>query len=316
MAHVPADGPLGLEGRHQFKSGDQFPPGTEATVFIYGRKRPDLGDAWIRATQITGLHGLGDADDFRENAEGREGEIPYPGAQRGNTIVYEGVVEAKGHTLAGLQNLRQQAAKLRRVAAESRARRLGSITIVDPLDTGDGYAQGVRCVGFSMDDSQTRSMKSVYPWAREFTMGLRMLDARWIWYPINTQADNAAGADPVLANEGYAPADLSFDVFSSGDPLDVTLTNTTLGKSLIFEGMPIPAGDLLHIDWKQRAAVWVEAASLPDYTPNVDMMPFYNADDSDWWDAMEWGLGPGNNTVTVEGANVASWDVSWQHTSY
>jgi hypothetical protein len=46
------------------------------------------------------------------------------------------------------------------------------------------------------------------------------------------------------------------------------------------------------------------------------MMPFMNPLSSSWWNAMEWGLGPGNNSIKVSGTNVGTWDVLWHHTNY
>lgn len=311
MAHEPVDGPLGLEGRHQFKSGDQFPPGTEAEVLLYGKHQREE-DAWLKIDRIIGLHGLGDADDNRDPAEGRSEEIPYPSAQRGRSVVYEGRVCA--YTLP---DMRRAANEFRSVAAESRERRTGSMTIVDPADTGQGFATGMRCIALDIDDLQAFGPNhQPSPYVRNFTLGLRAHSPRWIWYPIESGLAKAESAIFTVENEGLAPADLKFDVFSDGSPMDVTLQNNTTGKFLSFVGMPIPAGDLLHIDWTQRAAVWVEAANYPAYTPNEDMMPYFDSENSDWWDAMEWGLGHGDNAIQVIGTNVDHWDVYWQHTSY
>lgn len=317
MSHTPIDGPLGLEGRHQFKSGDQFPPSTEASVFMYGKNQHG-SNWWIKIDRITGLHGLGDGDDFRDSAEGRVGEIVYPGAQRGKTIVYEGRII--GMTLP---YLRQGANELRRVAAETRERREGSITIVDPANTGEGYANIVRCISLEMDDEQQFGPNRVpSPWQRKFTLGVRAHDPRFVWYPVASQLENGEGENIVISNDGLAHADLIFDVFSdSALGMHVTLENVTTGKLLEFGTAttgtaPIPADDLLHVNWTQRAAVWVEAANYPAYIPNVDMMPYLDKDTSDWWDAMEWGLGPGDNEITVSGVGVGTWDVYWQHTSY
>lgn len=311
MAHVPSDGPLGLEGRHEFKGGSVLGAAGEENVFMYG-KRQSVGTSYIKIDRITGLLGLGDADDFRVAAEGRSGENPYPSAQRGRTLVYDGRVIG-----ATLPDLRELTAQFRRVAAECREQFTGSITIVDPAATTVGYGAGVRCLALDLDEVQDFGPTRLpTPWIRKFTLGVRMHDPRFVWYPIEEDLANAEGATVVVANEGYAPADLIFNVFSDGDPMDVTIENLTLGKKLVFEAMPIPAGDLLRVDWRNRAAVWAEAANLPDYNPNTDMMPYMNLDDSDWWDALQWGAAPGNNSIKVSGTSVDSWEVSWQHSSY
>lgn len=320
MAHDPADGPLGLEGRHQFKSGDQMPPGAnnEASVFMYGRHRPDLGSAWIKIDTIPGLHAGSDGDDFREAAEGRTGEIVYPSAQRGKTIVYTGRVTASGRTLAGLKAQRVQAAALRRIFAETRERVTGSITIVDPGNTGQGYATRVRGMQFEMDDEQKRPLQALYPWQREFMLSLRAHDSRFIWYPEASSLAHAAGDTVPITNLGTAPADLVFDVRASGTPMSVTMENLTLGRRLVWTDMPMPAAAytrLLRVDWRQRAAVR-PAQAAPVYAPNTDMMPYFDSFESDWWNSMEWGLGPGLNNIRVTGVNVAGWDVYYQHTAY
>lgn len=314
MAHTPIDGPLGLEGRHQFKGGDQMPPGAnnEYYVYMYG-KRQAVGTSYIKIDRITGIHGLGDADDFREAAEGRVGEIVYPSAQRGKTIVYEGRIV--GATLLGL---RQQAANLRRAAAESRERRTGSITVVDPENTGEGFGVGVRCMALDMDDIQAFGpTHQPSLWVRPFSLGLRAHDPRWVWYPENSDLANAAGSTQVIANTGNAQADLNILVRATGDPMDVTIENLTLGTALIFNDLPMPNVNdrRLWINWSQRAAVR-PSVNEPNNSPNDDMMPYLDHDLSDWWNAMEWGLGPGNNSIKVSGTNVGTWDLYWQHTSH
>lgn len=316
MAHDPSDGPLGLEGRHQFKGGDQMPPGAnnEFSLFGYGRHRRDLGASWIKLDKITGLHGKGDGDDWREPAEGRLGEIVYPSAQRGKTIVYEGRVCA-----TTLKGQRQLAAQLRRFAAEASERRTGSITIVHPSDVNTGYATGVRCMSLDIDDQQVRDNRAaITPWQREFVMGLRAHDPRFVWYPEVASLDHATGATIAITNLGNAPVDLFFDVRSSGTPMSVTMENLTLGRRLVWTDMPMPAAAFtrrLWVNWEQRAAVR-PAQAAPVNAPNADMMPYFDSTESDWWNSMEWGLGPGVNNVRVTGVNVAGWDVYYKHTSY
>lgn len=311
LGHEPSDGPLGLEGRHQFKGGEQMPPGAgnETSLFMYGRHRPDLGDAWIKIDNIPGLHALGDADNFAEPAEGRIGDLFYPGEERGKTVIYEGRVV--GQTL---KDVRELGSIFRRVAAESRRQRLGSMTIVDPDNTGEGYAlEQLRCTAFDMDDAQLRTDRAVYRWQRPFVLTVRIADPRAVWYPVAEDLGNANGATQVLTNLGNAPADLTFDVYSTGTGMDVILENLTTGYQLKFDDMPIPSGDLLRIDWGQRAAVWAEAANLPLYTPNTDMMPYLDHDLSDWWDQGVYGLGVGSNSIKVNGAG--AWDVWFQHSA-
>lgn len=313
MAHVPADGVLGLEGRHELKGGDQMPPGAgnEYSVFMYGRMRPDLGSSWTKIDRITGLHSLGDADDPREPAEGRIGEVIYPAEERGKTFVYEG-----RHVGTTLKNERQRSTTFRRAARESRRRRNGSMTVVHPADTSVGYGTGIRVMAYDQDEEQTRTQHAVYPWQREFVMAVRAHDPRWVWYPIEDELANAAGATVVLNNQGNAEADLKFTIRATADPLSVVVENLTLGTKLKFDLMPMPGGidRRLRIDWPQRAAVRPDALE-PNNNPNTDMMPYLDHAASDWWNAGESGLGPGNNSIKVSGTNVGTWDVEFQHST-
>lgn len=309
MAHVPADGPLGLEGRHEFRGGD-IVSGNQFSVYMYGKRQ---SGSHIKLDRITGLHGLGDADDFRQAAEGRTGEVVYPSAQRGRSIIYEGRIIG-----ATLPDLRQLTANLRRAAAETRERTTGSLTIVDPAATTVGYGASVRCMALDIDDVQSFGPTRLpYPWIRPFTLGLRAHDPRFIWYPINSDLANAAGSTQVVANDGNAPADLNILVRATGDPMDVVIENLTLGTNLTFVDLPMPNVNdrRLFVDWDQRAAVRPDA-NEPTNNPNTDMMPYADLTATNWWNAMEWGLAPGNNSIKVSGTNVGTYDLFWQHTSH
>jgi len=318
VTHVPEDGPLGLEGRHQLKGGDQMPPGAnnEYSVYMYGSHQ-FATDAWIKIDRITGLHGLGDGDDFREPLQGGTGEVVYPGAQRGKTVVYEGRVVG-----TDLPKMRQLATELRRAAAETRERVTGSVTIVDPAAPTVGFATGVRCIAFDEDDEQALGPTArPSPWQRPFSLGLRMHDPRFIWYPQEASEDNDDGDTVVLSNDGNAPVNaLYFDVIASSGSFNgqIIVENLTLGVQLQFDDILLASGNLLRIDFTQRAATQPQnIADPPEYTPNDDMMPYLNVDQSEWWAAMEWGLGPGNNSVRVTtDAGDLTWSVWWHHTSY
>lgn len=310
MAHAPIDGPLGLEGRHQFKAGD-----STSSLMMYGKRQPLT--SYVKIDKIAGIHALGDADDFREPSLGRTGEVVYPSAQRGKTLVYEGRVIA-----TTLPLLRQQAAILRRVAAETRERYEGSMVITDPAVGGEGYATAIRCIQLEMDDEQYLGPTRLpSPYQRKFTLGVRMHDPRWEWLPVEELLNNAFGATVTLNNEGGAHADLIFDVVSATAITGyILLENLTTERSLRFDAVPIDrgAGDLLRVVWSQRAAVRPNTITdPPTYNPNTDMMPYLDLTTSDWWDSMEWGLVPGPNEIKVSvGGGTGSWDVWWSHTSY
>ena len=244
------------------------------------------------------------------------GEVIYPSAQRGRTLAYEGRVAA-----STLQGLRQQVSALKRVAAETREKAAGTITIVDPAAPGAGYGTDVRTLALEMDEEQAFGPGEwPWPWQRRFTLGLRAHDPRWKWWPRNSLTDVAPG-NWTVENQGNAPANPSFDVFLDDDPggvNDVRIANLTLDLALVWRDMPMPDAAytrVLHVDFGQRAAVRPSAA-FPAYNPNVDMMQFLDTEDSDWWNAMQWGLAPGENELRVVGAGVQSWNVYWHDTSY
>lgn len=320
MAHVPADGPLGLEGRHELKGGDQTPPGAnnETSIFMYG---PSQSGAYVKIDEISGLHDAADADDNRENAEGRVGEVGYTSGQRGKLIVYTGRVLSTDRTDAGRQAMRQTAAALRRVVEEARARRAGSLTIVDPANPSEGYASyvaGARGMQLNMEDKYDQGPNKVIRWQRPFVLGVRLFDPRFIWYPQQSDLANAPGSTQVLANLGRAHADLWFDInFGGGGGGGViVLENLTRGTRIQFKDtLDIPADGLIRIDWTQRAIV--RALAPPAYNPNTDLTPFVDWDETDWWNSMEWGLGPGNNEIRVSGGSgISDWSVWWHHTSW
>lgn len=311
MAHEPSDGVLGLEGLHVFKGGDEYP--TQVSVEMHGYHRRDL-DSWLKIDRIVGLRGLGDADDQRDAAEGRIGEILYPGGARGKTIVYTGRIVGKT-----FKDMRQQQRALERVAAEARQRRAGSITVVDPAEPGQGFAYITKAMALDIDEEQIhRETRQPTPYQRTFTLGLRAHDPRAVWYPVETELAVPEGTLEI-ENEGNAPAELFLDIrIPAGvEVADVTVANVTTGHQLAFVGLAMPTAAYqrrLCINFTQRAAFRPEAAA-PAFTPNADMMPYLDFATSDWWDSLEPGLWPGVNELSVTG-DVDDWDVEWQHTTW
>lgn len=295
MAHVAADGPLGLEGSWTFTSQE---PGATVVNALGAHNR--ALDSWVKLDRISGIHGLGDADDHRAPRSGAIGENSYPGASRGKTVVWEGRVCGKS-----LQHLRQLQATMRRVFAESRqSQRIFCTTAKD----GVGYFQGGRVIQYDCDDEQQFDMRRLpTPWQRSFILAIRLDDPRWLWGAVTSVAGNADAATAVFANAGNAPADLGFIVRGA---IDATLTveNLTTGRKLVFEDLPIAGGQRLVISWSQRAAHRPTPAE-PDNNPNTDMMPYLSEADSDWWDALVPGAIPGNNSIKVTGCD-GTWDVT------
>ena len=93
-----------------------------------------------------------------------------------------------------------------------------------------------------------------------------------------------ASGSGVVANAGNSP--IYPVVRVHGAVTDPVITNTTLGKTVSFTGLTIPAGEYIDIDMLNETVI--NQASVSKYE-------FINSDDF-WW------LGEGNNTITISGS--------------
>ncbi|WP_297775062.1 hypothetical protein [Mycobacterium sp.] len=258
-------------------------PGVEATHTINGVAMNVLtAEPRIRLTRVTGLHSLADADDTRQTNTGRRGETVLPGAPRGKTVVYEGTVQAR--TLAGL---RQTAKALRAACRERNAEQR--------VWLGTDFFMDGRILSFDADDEQTTGPQAVRPFQRDFTLSLRMSDAR-VYYNQLGAAAAADGDSVVLHNSGDADTDPTLNLTVAAATVQVY--NGTLDKYLIFNGLDAHIGGVLVVDFKARTA----------RIGGFDAMTGFDTTGSTWWDEYVPGLAPGDNNVGVVGAAMAA---SW-----
>ena len=310
MAHVPADGVLGVEGIHTVAS----PSGT--SVALHGQHQYGTA-SWYKLDKITGGRGLGDVDNNRSPAEGRLGEIDYPGAPRGKTKVYEGRICS-----STMQGLRQAQTTLERVVSEMTLASQGTISAMPPawLGGSEGYQLMGKVIAYDCDEEQLYSAQRLpTPYMRKFMLSVRMSDPRHEWSTLITSANQANAATYVLNNQGNAPADLHFIVRPSGAgvalPASLVVENLTTGRSLEFSGMALPNGNHVQIDWKQRSAIYTgQPEANPN--PNSDLMPYLDEGLSDWWDALVEGAVPGNNSIKVTAGSGVTWNVRYRHTAW
>jgi hypothetical protein len=252
------DGILGLEARHNW---------------VYGTLTGTLNDLSTtprsRLTSIRGLHSLPDADDNRAPYVGRPGEQIYPSHERGRTIVYEGVIEAR--SLSELRSAgRAQRKAFRRRYSE------GTMTATPHPAWGTvSHWYAARVTDYQSDDEQSRSPHSAYPYSRDFTLTLRQSDPRYYVTGLNSQS--AANNVQVFCNNvGDAPSD---PVIEIQGPIDYTDTITITrgdGIHLTFTHAIISTGDILVVDFKRRYVY--EPASDTDYTGGLVISS------SNWWD--------------------------------
>jgi hypothetical protein len=205
-----------------------------------------------------------------------------PGAPRGKTVVYEGIVQAR--TLSGLR----QTAKALRAACRER-------NVEQRMWLGTDYFMDGRVLAFDEDDEQTTGPQAVRPFQREFQLSLRLSDSR-VYYNQLGVVGAADGESVVLHNSGDADTDpvLTLTVTAA----TVTVYNGTLDKYLIFNGLGAHIAGVLVVDFKARTA----------RIGAFDAMTGFDTAGSTWWDEYVPGLVPGDNNVGVTGAAMsASW---------
>lgn len=270
-------GPPGIETTHTWNA---YPGGPSVMLNL-------KSDPWIRVTKITGLHSLPDVQDLRQQHAARRGEVVLPSYPRGKTLVYEGKVLA-----LTLDSLRQTSTFMRKAFAERNVE--GYMNLGGDV----AWSYGARVMELEQDDEQLTGENSVWPYQRPFTLGLRMSDARfYISSPSGVSA--ASGVAATATNLGNTDTDPTITV--NGVPAlgTVTMTNSTLGKSLQFANLP--AGTLT-VGFKKRTAT----------VGGVDVTGLMVEASSSWWDEGVPGLRSGGNSIQVSGG---SWTVAWNHAS-
>jgi hypothetical protein len=294
-APAPVGGILGIEARHQWNGG--------AT----------LGDLTasprVKLTAISGLRSLADAEDIRDNAMGRRGEIPRNSYRRGKTLAYELLLQAR--TLADLRQLASELAAGFDDLSEGRM-----LVTPDPEYTA-GFSRFFRARALSLDEGpEILNPHAAWQFQQPFALGLRMADTRFYdpqevidstglialaggvappLTPPVTLPDTGEGAGAVtLTNPGNAAAEPVIDVY--GPVTDPILSNLSQGKTLAFEGVELTASTFLRVDFYTRT---VKLQGTSDYRSKIDW------DASDWWDPGAVGLVPGENLIQIRGASIA-----------
>lgn len=251
----------------------------------------------IEVDRVTGLHALPEADDNREPATGRIGEVTYPSLPRGKTITYEGTIY--GRTL---YDLRAHSALLRGACAERSAEGWMQVN-PDPTIGGAALGYAARVLALDMDDEQTvgvGTMPSEYQ--RHFVLSLRQSDPRY--YQIGAPVQGTAGQGVVITviNLGYAPAepvwivdgpvadDLVFERYDNPDP-----------RKVLFNSVGLAAGQQLRLD--QRTRTLTRVSDGVDFTSKLVFA------DSSWWDEGAFGLNPG--ATQVRSAGGGNWTITF-----
>lgn len=251
MPYTIAHGVLGLEGTHTINGVALAPPG-------------------YRMKDIPGLRALPDREDPRTARVGRPGENDYPTSPLGKTVGYVGDIEADDPAA-----LLAAGQALRAAMADTRA----PITIVVAPNPADPFADvssptwqyTAKVLSADIPDTWAKLR-----FAREFTLGLRMSDARFY---VPALAVDETGDPVTVTNVGDAPADPVITI--AGASGLVVVSDGT--HELTFAD--VPAGDLV-LDFAQHTAmVGTEHAHLITSS-------------SDWWDSFVYGI-EGGATVTI-----------------
>lgn len=278
----------GLEARHQWAD-------------VIDLNNPG---AWPRydLDRITGLHSLPEADDNRESAFGRIGEIVYPSLQRGKTVTYEGRVIGRN-----LAELRQGANALRGACPSGDE---APMRIQSPLPDTTQWLTYARCLSCDVDDDQAQYSPWAVPTAyqRNFVLALRLHDPRFYASLEAITTGGTNGAVVGVNNVGTAPANPVFVV--NGPITDDLVFERAPGvdthHQVLFDSVTLSAGQQLQLNWANRTLLRVSDGV--DYTPKI------NFEQSNWWDAGEQGVPPGSHALRVAGGGdwtVTFWPASW-----
>lgn len=271
------EGPLGLEGRHQWNSGIMLNNKTS------GYPRAKL-------LSIPGLRKKPEADDNRAPQTGRDGEVIYPSLIRGKNVTYEGVIQA-----LDLQSLRTFQTNL---VAQFVPMGQGSMVITpSPGRGGVAFTALARCLEFDPVEEITRGLNSVpSPYQLEFTMTMRMHIPMFFAFGM-PQQKVTVGTDTNIDvyNPSKAPTYPTLSVpFAAG--ATVNLYNDTIGAKLQFTALP-NAGTLV-LDFLKRTAK----------VGGVDVMHYMDDVQSNWWDEGVPGLTAGNNQIRQTGGSQITTD--------
>jgi len=287
------DGALGQEGIHRWR--DRIDLNTQT------------GLPRIEIDRFTGLHALPEADDDREPAIGRIGEVVYPSQPRGKTVTYEGRVI--GRTL---YELRQLSTQLRAAFADRSSE--GTMVIrPHPVIGGVSTYFRARSMALDLDDDQAPYGPDVMPSAyqRAFVLSLRLSDPRH--YTIGTVHGSATSTVTItVTNGGTAPTDPVFVVNGPiTDDLVFERYDNPDARKLLFDSVTLAAGQQLRLDFRAR--------TLRRVSDGQDYMGRLVIGESDWWNEGITGLEPGATQVRAAlgaGAGSNTWTVDFDQASW
>lgn len=233
--------------------------------------------------QITGLHDLPDADDFRSPRFGTIGELTHPSGVRGKTVVYEGIIQARNS-----QEMRSMANAMR--AAFRERNREGTMTAVPHPSYGTEYfSYTARVTSLKIDDNEVVTNvghpRDVYQ--KGFMLTLRQSDPRY-YMPAHAVAVNGPNLVNVT-NIGTAHVDPVIHVAGATGVVGIGRSG---GPLLVLE---LPGGPYqLEFDFWKRS-ITTDAG--------VDMSAYLSVINSTWWDALVEGIPPGAHAVSLVGGS-------------
>jgi hypothetical protein len=266
-----AEGPLGLEGLHKWKT------------FVMNNKTS--GYPRVKIGQIAGLRTKPEADDNRDPFTGRAGEIIYPSLIRGKVVAYEGLLQAM--SAPSLRTLQTDMLRLFTPTEE------GKLAIYPPAARGGvTFTAFARCLELDIPEEPPRSINAVpSPYQLEFTLTLRMHVPMFFALGM-PQTKTTVGTDPNtdVFNPSTAPTYPKLTVPFTA-PTTVSVYNDTVGAVLRFDNLPT-TGSLI-VDFLTRTAT----------VGGVDVLRYMNDVVSNWWDEGVPGLDAGNNIIRQVGGS-------------
>jgi hypothetical protein len=263
---------------------------------------------WVET--IPGLQSLPDAEDLRDLATGRSGEIARRSVRRGKTITYNGSVRARSAA-----DMRSGMAAL---TAAFQDMVEGQMVITPNPSYAPGVTRTYNARALSCDPGdEVLDPNARWPFQMPFVIGLRMSDPRFydptpvaqdtasiiattglvlpVVAPFVIPSSGAAAGTVVVTNPGNTDADPVVDIY--GPITDPVLTDLTLGRTLVFTGVTLGSTDFIRANFATRQVLF---QGTSDYRSSWDALA------SSWWDPGQPGLPPGNTTVQLGGTLMAN----------
>lgn len=168
MTYVAADGPPDVDAKHAWA------PASGSTPPVINNWTADpLTYPFVLLENIAGWRSSPEADDNREPRSVGDGEIAYPGALLGKTLVYEMELRA-----ATRESLRATVTGLLNGFGDRSG--LGTMTVTPFTSIGGVVWQyKARVLSFDPDDLWTYNPVVPGPWRTGATLTLRMTDPRF-----------------------------------------------------------------------------------------------------------------------------------------